>query len=226
MRRPVIGIPFHRKIRDNYGKTLFDHGAIPLYLGVLEKPSWVLPLIDGLLLAGGGDPLPQLYGEDFTGESGIPDVKRDLFEIEAVQNGIALGLPLFCICRGMQILNIALGGSLYQDIGGSHRQRENPLKATHAITVAKESHLYSLLGEETMMVNSFHHQCIKSLGRGLVVSARAEDSMVEAVEGKNILGVQWHPEWLSHREGEQRLFADFVGRAYDYSQKTKTNRIE
>ena len=225
MKKPYIGIVFHRKIRQNYEKALYDHGGIPLYLGVGCEPKEVLPLLDGLVLAGGGDPLPQLYGDAFTGESSLPDVARDRFEISLVRKAVAEKIPVLGICRGMQVLNIALGGTLIQDVGRGHQQKENPLTPTHAIRLEENSRLRTLLQCETLAVNSFHHQSVKALGKGLRVAATAADGIIEAIEGNHILGVQWHIEWLNRREEEQKIFMDFVGRAYDHSQKTGINKI-
>lgn len=174
---------------------------------------------DGLLLPGGTDADPALYGQKNTASVGI-DRQKDLDEIELVKKFAAAGLPVFGICRGLQIINIALGGTLYQDIdnAAAHKWEEHTGDKVHRITTTEGSFLRKLYGRE-FAVNSAHHQAIDVLAPGLTVSALAEDSTIEAVENpkKKIYAVQFHPERMAfnHRRTDtvdgRYVFEFFLG---------------
>src|SRR4030095_13889186 len=180
--------------------------------------------LDGLLLTGGGDIDPALFGE--APQPTLYDVApiRDTFEANAARWAVEHRLPLLCICRGVQVLNVALGGSLYQDVGTDpgttlpHSQKEPRDQPTHKVRIAPGSRLAEVVGADEVEVNSMHHQALKSLGRGLAAVAWAPDQLVEGVEMPEqpgfVLGVQWHPEELiGHSEAARRLFAALVTHA-------------
>jgi putative glutamine amidotransferase len=196
-------------------------------LEVSESPRKLLGELDGLVLTGGGDIDPVLYGEERHPAVDDAEPGRDEFEIDLARRAMAADLPLLAICRGAQVLNVAAGGTLVQDIPSavtstlSHSIVEPKSAEAHAIQVTPGSRLERALGalvdsSHTCRVNSRHHQSVGRVGAGLVPSATAPDGVVEAIEkpnGEFCVGVQWHPEnfW---RTGEfAPLFATFVSAA-------------
>jgi putative glutamine amidotransferase len=164
--------------------------------------------LDGLVLAGGADVDPALYGAPRHPKTGQPDHDRDRLEATLIREALDRDLPVLAICRGMQLLNAALGGTLVQHIEG-HRCPEQ--QEVHPITIASHSRLESILQTGEYVVNSRHHQCVDQVASGLVVVARAPDNVVEALElqGKRfVLAVQWHPEERT-RGPDARLFEAF-----------------
>ena len=225
MVKPVIGKTFHRKVKDNYGAAVSICVCLPLYLGPVAEPQDVLGLVQCIIFSGGGDVLPDFFQEVITEGSGVPDVARDEFELALVRLAVAQGIPLLGICRGMQVINIALGGSVNQDIGTSHAQAANPLTPTHDIKIDYNSCLYKSLKREILPVNSFHHQSVKVLGRGLRTVAQGPGGIIEAIEAPGVWGVQWHPEWLYHREPEQGLFTAFIDLCREYYDNTQKSPV-
>jgi putative glutamine amidotransferase len=180
--------------------------------------------LDAVLLTGGGDVDPASFGE--TPHPTLYDVapSRDALETSVTHMALEKNTPLLAICRGIQVLNVALGGTLYQDVGTEpgtaiqHSQKEARDQATHKVTVAPGSRLAKVLGTDDVEVNSFHHQVIKALGRGLKPVAWAPDQLVEGVEldddSRFVVGVQWHPEHLvGGSESARRLFASLIAAA-------------
>jgi putative glutamine amidotransferase len=185
-------------------------GAFPI---LVPRPSPHLSLeeavreIDGLVLHGGVDMAPESYGESPLDPRWSGDGERDAFEIALIHECHRQGVPVFGICRGMQVLNVALGGTLYQDLetqGASqitHRSEEQYDQLFHEVVFEPESHLAAVFGTQTGRINSVHHQGVKTLGDGLVVEGRAqEDGVIEAIRLNDpkkpwTLGVQWHPEF-------------------------------
>jgi putative glutamine amidotransferase len=222
---PLIGVSPSARMTD-YETSLQRAGAEFKVLDPMhDDPAEALRSVEGLLLTGGGDVHPELFGElphetFVAAESG-----RDEHEIALVKAAVDAGIPVLAICRGLQVLNVACGGSLVQDIpsavpGAVNHQVAMPKSAiAHEVWVNRDSLLWRLLqerldGGDTCDVNSRHHQSVKALAPGFVVSATAPDGVIEAIErqqGGFCLGVQWHPEnfW---RTGEFReLFEGFVG---------------
>lgn len=178
--------------------------------------------LDGVLLTGGGDVNPRLFGEPrHPTVSGVSEA-RDALEIALVRHALRRRLPLLAICRGVQVLSVALGGTLYQDVAGDpgtaadHSQQAPRHEPTHKVRIVRGSRLARVLGAEELEVNSFHHQAIKALGRGLRAAAFAEEGrLVEGAElpdaSRFVLGVQWHPEELERdHPSARRLFRALV----------------
>jgi putative glutamine amidotransferase len=216
-REPDDRFSIHR----GYVDALFAAGAVPLLLG--PGPGDGDPALlaavgecDAVLLTGGHDVDPTLYGEQNGGLVKGIDVDRDRFEVQAVGQAVAQGQRLLAICRGIQILNVALGGSLHQDVVTDgfeqHSVEDRPHEPVHDLAVEPGSVVERLL-DGTTKVNSLHHQGVKALGEGLQVTARAPDGLVEAIEGEGIVGVQWHPErMLAHDDVFHAPFRWLAGR--------------
>ena len=220
---PLIGITRCSKL-DDYVASVEQTGARVRVLEVSDSPKKVLDEIDGLLLTGGGDIDPVFYGEDRHPAIEDAEPGRDEFEIDLARRAVESDLPVLAICRGAQVLNVAMGGSLVQDIPSSvdsqlpHTIREPKNQVAHDVSVVPGSKLEAALGGavtpmQTCRVNSRHHQSVDRPGRDLVPSATAPDGIVEGIEAPQktfCIGVQWHPEnfW---RTGEfSGLFDSFV----------------
>lgn len=207
--------------------ALIKVGGAPFIVPFPETPDDVQPLVaeyvtmlDGLVLPGGPDVDPTFYGEEPNPGMGAAIYPEDVFELALVRATVASGKPIFAMCRGMQVLNVALGGTLYQDLGNDdpacrirHEQAASGEYPTHHVNMVPGSHLAGLIGEHAY-VNSRHHQAVHQLGDGLVVTATAPDGVVEGIESATshqLLGVQWHPENLWVNDPTQlKLFADLV----------------
>jgi putative glutamine amidotransferase len=179
-----------------YLKAIRNAGLEPVSATPAHQPSF--ESISGLVLTGGSDLNPALYGQTPHPKTTDVDSERDQFELMALGWAVSAGIPVLCICRGMQLLNVFAGGTLFQDIPNHVvRTPEDPGRPVHTITIERDSQLRRIIETDTMLVNSRHHQAVDKLGRGLAVSALAPDGTVEAIEmdGPNlVLGVQWHPE--------------------------------
>jgi putative glutamine amidotransferase len=208
-----------------YVRALVRGGAAPLLLPPLTDKARLrslYELLDGLLLPGGEDVGPSNYGETVLEHCGRVSPERDETELILASWAMAEGKPLLAVCRGLQVLNVAQGGSLFQDIGaqipGADRHDWYPgfprNKLTHTVSVSPASRLATILGTMSLGVNSLHHQSLKVLAPGLRVVAQAPDGVVEAAEADDhrfALGVQWHPEELAHADDPaQRLFDSLV----------------
>lgn len=206
-----------------YCQAVEDAGAAPLVL--VAGRSDAREPFDALLLPGGADVHPRHYGQEpdpRVRETLEFDEARDEFELEVIRRALDRGVPVLGICRGMQILNVALGGSLLQDLSllgidravHNQRNRLEPWEPAHPIRIVPGSRLHKLLGAVELGVNSFHHQAVERPAEGLQVAARSPDGVVEAVECSDhrfLAGVQWHPERMVRHEAVQRgLFAELV----------------
>lgn len=178
--------------------------------------------LDGLVVTGGTDVDPALYGQERDPLTGEPDRARDDLEMRLIDQALNRDLPMLCICRGMQILNVALGGDLVQDLGPDSPHPAKPApearaRAVHAVGIVPGTLLEAVLGPGDHQVNSRHHQSVGRLGRGLVVSAQAPDGIVEACElpdRRFVLAVQWHPEDRVEVDArDRRLFEALAARA-------------
>ncbi|MBQ9010487.1 MAG: gamma-glutamyl-gamma-aminobutyrate hydrolase family protein [Clostridia bacterium] len=194
------------RVPRRYADSVEEAGGFPLLLPASNTPEeteGIMPLLDGLLIPGGPDVNPLLYGEEPRPALELTKTSNDLFEIHALKEARALHKPILCICRGMQVLNVAFGGTLYQDIPSqlpeALRHKQTPTDRadpTHSLEIEPGSWLSEAYGNTQIRVNSFHHQAIKQVAPGFSVSAKARDGIIEAIEirGEHILGVQWHPE--------------------------------
>ena len=206
-------------------------GAIPLIIAFPDDVSKVdqlaqdyVQLIDGLMLPGGPDVDPTFYGEEPHPKIGMTLYQKDRFEIALIKAALAADKPIFGICRGIQIMNVAMGGTSYQDLESQypelkiqHPQATLGQFATHHVELTAGSKLAKLYGQSTIKVNSRHHQAVKAVGKGLKVTAVAPDGVVEGMESTDtdlFLGVQWHPENMWQQEDPQQLvvFQDFLDR--------------
>mgnify|MGYP000782214759 FL=1 len=170
---------------------------------------------DGLLLPGGGDMDPQFYGQERIPACGEPNLLRDAAEPPLLRAFLAADKPVLGICRGIQVMNVVLGGTLYQDIKPfAHVPHNDHWAKIYTVTVRRGTKLEQILGQDTVLVNSQHHQAVDRIALGLTLTALSEDGIVEAIEkpdAKFCLGVQWHPEWLSAADpAMQGLFDAFV----------------
>ena len=170
---------------------------------------------DGLLLPGGGDMDPKFYGQERIPACGEPNLLRDAAEPLLLCAFLAADKPVLGICRGIQVMNAVLGGDLYQDIKPfEHLPHNDHWAKVHTVTVRRGTLLSRILGQDTVLVNSQHHQAVDRVAPGFTLAALSEDGIVEAIEkpdARFCLGVQWHPEWLSDADpAMQGLFDAFV----------------
>ncbi len=238
MRKPLIGLTcdtFSTKngrsvygIRPSYTHAVEAAGGLPLLIVPdlsAESLRIIYDQLDGVLLTGGGDVVPTLYGApDDMPLRGL-DANRDHSEISMTRWAIEDDKPLLGICRGIQVINVALGGTLYRDVASEYgqtvdhdRSRPKPGEMNgHTVVVEGDSRLAALLGETTPAVNSFHHQAIRALGDSLRPVATSPDGLIEGIERADLrffVAVQWHPEELyDDSEPMRRLFAGFVAQA-------------
>ena len=227
--RPLIGvIPLVDTRRDSlwmipgYMDGIIAAGGVPVMLpltedaGIIERIS---ESISGLLLTGGQDVDPRMYGQKAAAECGEICEKRDVMESELLGRMLELDKPVFGICRGIQFINAYLGGTLYQDLGTQfpseveHHMLPPYERFVHDVTIQKGTQLYEIFGAAAG-VNSYHHQGVDRLATGLTASAYAPDGLVEAVErhaSRFLIAVQWHPEWLYHFDEKQmKLLREFT----------------
>ena len=235
--RPVIGIitnldpdpnyqfPGYPRvtINEDYPRSIAASGGVPVLIPPMADRGLLadqLSLVDALVLAGGPDVDPLTYGADPQERCGTPSPLRDAFELEALRLAREAGMPVLAICRGLQIANVFLGGTLHQDLSYipttlKHSQSGTPAIGAHRISIEAKSFLEDAWGVRTAKVNSFHHQAIDRLGEQLEVVARSEDGVIEAIEYTgddfDLVGVQWHPEMMSGANAQARsLFTWFV----------------
>jgi putative glutamine amidotransferase len=214
-------------LRARYIRAIEDLGGIPIVLPLvadLAARRRLLSHVDGLLLTGSGPDLaPEFYGERQRYTFRVMSQRRATFELEMAQLARAADLPVLAICGGMQALNVAFGGSLYQDIESQrpdplqHRQSAPATRLSHSVSITPKSLLHRIVKAATMRVNSSHHQSVKAVAPSLHASAWAPDGIVEAIESSSqrfFLGVQWHPEFLFDRHHRhRRLFEAFLASA-------------
>lgn len=217
--KTVVVTSWHREesqrsfIQDGYVQALEKVGLLPLVLSPALSPAAsikALGLADGLLLSGGDDLAPLHFGKQPAANLGYVDARRDHQELALVAEARRLQLPIFAICRGMQVVNAALGGTIIQHLWQNlpeamqHRQKAPRWHRHHHVDIIEGTILASALGAGTVGVNSFHHQALDRIAPGLAVSATAPDGVVEAIEQHNpwLLAVQWHPEvmWQQYPE--------------------------
>lgn len=211
-------------LHQRYCREVERAGGVPIILVPCKSTKTLHRLLDqinSLIISGGDfDIHPSYYGEKPIAQLGNIVRERTEFELELTARALRRDLPILGICGGAQAINIALGGSLYQDIAtqipnaGNHQQSEIKERGGHRIQLQSGSLLARAMGKRTVEVNTTHHQAIKEVGKGLLVNARAVDGLIEGIESSRhhfVLGVQWHPEVLAPRRADQRrIFAAFT----------------
>ena len=210
-------------MQNTYVKAIEGAGGIPLIVPCVMGDGAVDDIIarcDGFLFTGGDDIHPSRYGETVKEKCGSIQLFRDELEFRVLDRILLSGKPIVAVCRGIQLLNVFFGGTLYQDIPTeldtpiAHKQNEPKFSVSHRVRIVADTPLYELLGAEYAQTNSFHHQAIKELGRGLSVMALADDGIIEGVyaEGEQyIRAYQWHPERIFETDGDNRkIFEDFI----------------
>jgi len=224
--KPVIAMPqmgndlFRKYMKSKYVRSLRRAGAQVRWIDLedMDKAVHELLACDGLLLPGGADVAPRLYGQEPTEKCGKPNTLRDTGEMKMLAAFLPTGKPILGICRGVQLMNVFFGGTLHQDIKDAqkynHSDFRNKNRGNHAVTLTAGTKLADIFGTQTLIVNSLHHQAADAAAPDLSVAARSEDGFIEALEHKThpfCLGVQWHPEHMSHASEAQRsLFRAFV----------------
>jgi putative glutamine amidotransferase len=221
--RPKVSITFSPKrpgvYYDPYVRAVAAAGAEPILVAATpalrQDLAEILAGSDGLLLPGGWDLDPALYGEEPSEMLDTTDRELDQAEIEVLKRALDLGMPVMGICRGQQVINVALGGTLHQHVVGHDGRGQLRSRLVHSIAVETGSQLGRAAGLAEILVNSLHHQAVKDLGAGLRVTARSPDGVVEGVEcGDGIVAVQCHPEELiDNCTWARRLLGSFVERA-------------
>ena len=228
MKRPIIGITCGedffennviQKVNHDYIQAIIQAHGIPVLLPICDRETLLeqISVIDGLLVPGGNDINPLTYGEDAHLYLGQSQLHKDLYEIDVIKEVSEMNKPIFGICRGLQLINVAFGGTLYQDLPHEyknvtmHTQKEKPCYPIHFIEIEPYSFLSKICHESTY-VNSFHHQAIKDVAGDFLVVARTHDYVIEAIQHKHkkIYGVQFHPEKMVDNQEMKKLFQFFV----------------
>lgn len=227
--KPIIGLSMTKSdkkysLNVPYVQAIIDAGGLPLCIpfGIEEDADQLTNTIDGLLLTGGVDIHPHFFNEEPHPKLGEVSLERDQVEIALAKAALEKKLPIFAICRGIQLLNIVLGGNLYQDINAQfegepllHSQKAERHQASHFVTINSESLLFKIIGNDRIAVNSLHHQAVKDVPNVLLLTAKSSDGIVEALELKDYpfcIAVQWHPEEMAVAgdEHSKALFAAFI----------------
>ncbi|GAA0316330.1 gamma-glutamyl-gamma-aminobutyrate hydrolase family protein [Bacillus carboniphilus] len=228
--KPMIGITSHveldykHTLNHDYIQAVIDAGGLPVILpvGIDEDVDQLVDKLDGFVVTGGGDIDPTLFGEEPHRNLGEISPGRDSFELALIKKALEADKPIVAICRGIQIMNIAVGGDMYQDI---YAQTDNELlqhgqKATrnhlaHFVHVEPDSLLAQIADTTKFKVNTYHHQAVRNVPLPFKISGTASDGIIEAIESvehKFVLGVQWHPEGLAYKGDEisKRIFRRFI----------------
>ena len=227
---PIIGITCKTETEiTDYTDAIAEFGGTPrLFVSLNDPIPEGLPEINGLLLPGGGDLDPRHYDEPRYHVNGISKIRgvsqsRDALELDLCQKALAANIPVFGICRGIQVMSVATGGSLYQDIHTQlkncllHKDERSIQDAQHSVKIQPSSSLSQLTDRYIIKVNSAHHQAVKVIGAGFMVTAQSEDGIIEAIESPShrfVIGVQYHPERMLQdpelRKHGQKLFEAFI----------------
>lgn len=236
MIKPIIGISLNETedsgekmhhlplnyLPSGYAKGVLKAGGLPILLPVSSKEDAkaYVSQIDKLILTGGQNVNPKFYNEERTFDASLMHTKRDEFELALIEEAIKQKKPIFAVCRGLQLLNVALGGTLHQDL--SRRENEeikhmqDPIprqEPIHKVTINKDSLISQVYGTETQ-VNSFHYQAIKDVAEALVVTAISDDHIIEAIESRDPnnrwIGLQWHPDFYFEEFDKEFQMFNFV----------------
>lgn len=237
MRKPIIGINSSRVIKhetayshsvieslgNDYVESVIRAGGIPIILPILTDEESIrrqIELLDGVVLSGGIDINPLLYNEEPSSKLGYIFPAKDTFDILIAKIACELNKPILAICRGHQILNVAFGGTLYQDLSDingcyiKHQQQSKDGAVTHTLDIVEGSILHSILGD-SIISNTFHHQAIKDLAPGFKATAYSKDNIIEAIEKSGdqfVVGVQFHPEIMTAYNNKYalKIFEAFI----------------
>lgn len=237
MKKPIIGIsssilvdsdgmfPGYERayVNRDYVEAVINNGGIPFIIPFSQDKEVIkeqIKNIDGLILSGGHDVYPLNYGEEPKTKIGQVFPERDEYDFELLKNAKKRKIPILGICRGLQLMNVFEGGSLFQDlsyIGNDilkHSQNDRPTLKTHSVNIDKSSKLFEIFKVDEFLINSFHHQAINKVAKNFKVVAKAKDGVIEAIEYKNYpfyIGVQWHPEMLQKTDDlMKKLFKEFI----------------
>lgn len=246
--KPIVGIPCYSQARQNaifreasatqqtYIRALEDTNAVPLLLPITSKPEAaknVIRCINGLLLVGGMDIDPKRYGQDPLTNISPIDINRDNIELTITTLCLTEHIPVLGICRGIQMLNVCTGGTLWQDIATQipnaikhdYYPRYKRNRLSHYIEIDRNNRLSEIFPDKTIKVNSLHHQAIRSIGNGFKVTATSHDNIIEgieSIEGSWTVGVQWHPEELINDDPYmKKLFSSFASACLAHLQGKK-----
>lgn len=231
-KRPIIGVTPQFDIENNrtwiydhYLDCIREYGAVTIILPYISDKNEIKEIVsrvDGVMFTGGQDIEPAIYGAQKSGLCGAVSERRDEAEMLIMQEAFRQGKPIFGICRGVQLINAAFGGTLYQDIGDEYGEHvEHSVvnvygNKVHSVNIEENTVLYKLLGGKRFDVNSHHHQAVKDVAPGFEVMARSDDGIIEAIRycgDKFVWGVQWHPEFDYKIEINGRILKNFVDAA-------------
>lgn len=214
-------------LNQEYILSILKAQAVPILLPILADQESIhrqVELVDALVLSGGYDVSPLLYGEEPDPKLEAIYPQRDEYEIQIIKIAYQMGKPILGICRGLQILNVVFGGSLYQDLSYyqsknsiQHIQQTHMANGSHTIDLIPQTKLHQIFKTESLIANSSHHQAVKELAPGFIVSARSKDGLIEGIEKKEssfVIGVQWHPETMVEQSPEMlKLFEALTAKA-------------
>ena len=229
--KPLIGIslgynPKKNSVNTVYVQSVLKNGGVPYLVPVtddVETLRQIVSQLDGLVMTGGEDIDPKYYGEENHSQLGEVNVERDSYDLTLVKLAIEHNIPILGICRGLQLINVAMGGTLYQDLPSQHSQeiihrQESGTILAHKVLVTPDTQTYKVLGVSELMTNSLHHQAIRKLAPELKITGKAEDGVVEMIEGyptRSVLAVQYHPEYFAS-EGDTlmgKFFRHLINKA-------------
>lgn len=240
-KKPIIGITLdleNKKVysnfpwyacRKNYADPVSIFGGIPIFLPHDSKNiSNYMNILSGIIITGGDfDVDPRLYGEEIKSSKIVLKKNRTLFELKILEKSIKKKIPILAICGGQQLLNVVLGGTLFQDINDEietkidHEQKNPRNQPSHFIEILNDTKLKKIVKSKKMFVNSAHHQSVKNLGKNLIINAKSNDGIIEGIEHTKLefcVGIQWHPEFLID-EGDKKIFQAFIGSAINSDEK-------
>ena len=239
-RKPIIGIlpsvePTNKMTKVNYGYThgIIKHGGIPMIFTFVEDEADIQQMVDmcdAFLFVGGVDVNPALYGEEKFNDTVDWSIERDHLEAPVVRMAMAQNKPIMGVCRGIQIINATLGGTLYQDLpvqntapnAHVHSQKVGYPEGGHNVDIVKGTLFHELFGVDKTYVNTYHHQSLKDIAPGFTIGAYGEDGIVEAIYMKDrphVFAVQWHPELIREQHDcSDKLFEYFMKCAYEQIQ--------